>query len=86
MAAPFNDYCTMNHIAKQMGGPKIYSSILVIGGMTAGLVAFEGLPRFATWVTPKIEDAANTVKSFIFGSGTDENALKHLNEDEMQSL
>ncbi len=65
MTAPFNDYCEMNHIAKQVGGPKIYSSILVVGGMMLGIAAFEGLPRLAACVTLKIENATNTVKSFL---------------------
>ena len=68
MAATFNDYCDMNHIAKQVGGPKIYSSILVAGGMVIGVAAFELLPRFAEWATPKVESAACAVKSFMTGT------------------
>ena len=77
MAAPFNEYCVMSHIAKQVGGPKIYSSILVAGGMALGIVAFEGLPRLAAWATPKIEGTISNIKSFASSTkNEDSSAVK----------
>lgn len=84
MTAPFDDYCKMNHLAKQVGGPKTYSSILVMGGMALGAVAFHGLPKFAAWMTSKIDDITNRIKllaskdkkasGISAESGTDSNA------------
>lgn len=89
MPAPFNDYCNMNHIAKQVGGPKIYSSILVAGGMALGVAAFEGLPKLAAWATPKVEGTISAIKSFVSGTKSAkesnvvlaDNAISHSEDD-----
>lgn len=65
MSANFEEYCAQSHMAKMVGGPKVFNGILIGGGMVIGAVGLkvcQELPRFAAWSTSKIDNVMRRIR------------------------
>lgn len=65
MSTDFKEYCAQSHMAKMVGGPKVFNGILIAGGMAIGAVglkACQELPRFAAWSTSKIDNVMRRIR------------------------